>query len=268
VTVEATEKRFSLQLRRLLSTRSGTLALAAGAAVLAGLVLLVFLGQYRDSVRGGTAPSTALVAGSLIPKGTAGDVVINQKLSKATTLPTDQVKDGAVADTEAIAGRVATRDIYPGQQITSADFVGKADPIRGKLTGDQRAVAVPLDGAHGLLDNIRTGDRVDVFAGFNSVNTKNGTSGPVLRTLVQNVLVLSVPAESSGSIAGGGSGKTSNITIRVTDRQAAAIAFAADNGKVWFALRPPAGSSEKPPIAINLSSLLAGSAPIDSSGGQ
>jgi Flp pilus assembly protein CpaB len=265
--VEATQKRITLPVRRLLGTRSGTLALAAGAAVLAGVVLLVFLGNYRDSVRGGTAPSSALVAGSLIPKGTAADVVIGQRLTKPTTLPTDEIRDGVVADTSAIAGEVATRDIYPGEQITASDFAGKADPVRGKLTGDQRALAVPLDGAHGLLGEIRRGDRVDIFAGFNQVNSKTGSSGPVLRTLVQNVLVLNVPAENGGGLTGGG-GKTSNITIRVADRQAAAIAFAADNGKVWFALRPPAGASEKAPAVVNLSSLLAGSTPIDSSGGE
>jgi Flp pilus assembly protein CpaB len=251
----------------MLGTRSGTLALAAVAAVAAALVLLVFLSHYKDSVRGGAAPSTALVAGSLIPKGTAGDAVIGQHLSKTATVTADQLTDGALANTESIAGKVAVRDIYPGQQITAADFAGSADPVRGKLTGDQRALAVPVDGAHGLLGQVRTGDRVDVFAGFNMTNTKSGTSGPVLRTIVQDVLVLDVPASTGGGALGGGS-RDSAITIRVTDRQAAAIAFAADNGKVWFALRPPAGATEQSPTTMNLGALLAGSAPIDAGGGK
>ena len=51
--MEATEKRISPQLRRLLGTRSGTLALAAAAAVLAGIVLIAYLSHYRNSVEGG-----------------------------------------------------------------------------------------------------------------------------------------------------------------------------------------------------------------------
>jgi Flp pilus assembly protein CpaB len=258
--MEATENKLALQWRRLLSTRSGTLALAAGVAVLAGLVLVAFLSHYRTSVRGGTAATPALVAGSLIPKGTSGDNVIGEKLFTPTTLPQDQVKDGALADTSTLAGKVAIQDIYPGQQITAADFASKADPVRGKLSGDQRALAVPLDAAHGLIGEIRTGDRIDVLAGFNSVNGRSGQGRPVIRTMLQNVLVLKVPQVDGGV----GGTDTANITIRVTDREAAAMAYAADNGKVWFVLRPPAGASQSPPSSVNLEELLSGSNPIQS----
>jgi Flp pilus assembly protein CpaB len=152
--MEATEKRLSPQLRRMLGTRSGTLALASGVAVIAAIVLVAFLSEYRDSVKGGAAPASALVAGSLIPKGTAGDVVIGEGLSKPTTVPGDELEDGALADTAPIAGMVAVRDIYPGEQITAAHFAAEGDAVRGKLTGDQRAVSVPVDTAHGLIGQL------------------------------------------------------------------------------------------------------------------
>jgi Flp pilus assembly protein CpaB len=256
-----TEKRFSPQMRRMLGTRQGTLWLAGGVAVLAALVLAVFLSQYRDSVRGGTAPTTALVAGSLIPKGSSGDTVIDQQLFKPTALAEDQLVDDALLDTAALAGKVATRDIYPGQQIAAADFAAKADPVRGQLTGDQRAISVPLDGAHGLIGEIRSGDRVDVMAGFNTRNSGDGTGSPVIKTLMQNVLILSVPEDADRS--SNRQGRTSNLTVRVTDRGAAQLAFAADNGKVWFVLRPPAGASQQKPSTVELEGLLSGSAPIE-----
>ena len=263
--MEATEKRLAVQWRKLLGTRSGTLALAAGVAVLAGLVLVAFLAQYRDSVKGGAAPSTAMVAGGLIPKGTSGDVVITQDLYKPASVATDELKEGAIVDTQAIAGQVAVRDIYPGQQITVADFAAKADPVRGKLTGDQRALAVPIDAAHGLVGEIRSGDRVDVLAGFNAVDGRSGTGRPVLRTLMQNVLVLDAPVKEEGGGLGGGSAAPS-VTVRVSDKQAAALAFAADNGKVWFALRPPTGGTAQAPSTVSMEALLAGSAPITAGG--
>jgi pilus assembly protein CpaB len=257
-----TDKRLSTQMRRMLGTRQGTLMLAGGIALIAALVLALFLSQYRDSVRGGTAPATALVAGSLIPKGSSGDAVIDQQLFKPTALAEDQLVDGALLDTAALAGKVATRDIYPGQQISAADFAAKADPVRGQLTGDQRAIAVPLDAAHGMIGEIRAGDRVDVLAGFNTRNTGNGTGAAVIKTMLQNVLVLQVP-EDGGANGATRSNRTANLTVRVTDRAAAQLAFAADNGKVWFVLRPPAGASQQKPSTVELEGLLSATAPIE-----
>jgi len=258
--MEATQKQkpFAPQLKRMLGTRGGTLALAAAVAGLAGLVLLLFLGQYKDSVRGGAAPETAVLAGGLIPRGTSGDIVIGQELFKATTVPADRLVEGALADTQALAGQVAVRDIFPGQQITAADFAKSADPVRGQLTGDQRAVSIPLDSAHGLTSLVRSGDRVDVFVGFSGAGGSRGRAQ--LRTLMQNVLVLDVPAKAADR---GSSSKKADITMRVTDKQAAALAFASDNGDVWLSLRPPTGASQQAPSVVSMEALLAGSAPLN-----
>ena len=255
--MEATQKPLAVQVRRLLGTRAGTLGLAAGIAALAGLVLVLFLSQYKDSVRGGAAPETALVAGALIKEGTSGDIVIGQDLYKSVSVPADRLDEGALLNTEAIAGKTAVRDIYPGQQITAADFAKASDPVRGQLTGDQRAVSIPLDSAHGLTSLVRAGDRVDILVGFNGATAGRGRA--VLRTLMQNVLVLSVPKGESRA----GTSKKSDVTLRVTDKQAAALAFSADNGDVWLSLRPPTGSSQQTPSTISMEALLAGSAPIN-----
>jgi Flp pilus assembly protein CpaB len=254
--MEATEKRVPPHMRRLLATRSGTLALAAAAAVLAAIVLVAYLAHYRNSIQGGTAPATALVADSLIPKGTAGDVVISDRLFKPTDLASSKLADGAISDTAAIAGRVAARDIYPGEQITASDFLATADPVRGQLSGDLRAVAVPVDTAHGLVGEIRAGDRVDVLGSFTSATGRSGDN-PILRTLMQNVLVLQVPNSGDGITSGDGH---SNVMLRVSDRQAAALAFAADNGKIWLTLRAPAGASQQKASVVDLSGVVSGSA--------
>ena len=252
--METIDHRIAPGVRRMLGTRSGTLMLAGGAALLAALLLLLFLSQYRDSVKGGTAPASALVAGGLIPKGTSGDVVIGDQLFKPTTLPTEELKEGVLTDTAALAGRVATRDIYPGQQITAADFAAKGDPIRGQLTGDQRAVAVPVDTAHGLIGTVRAGDRIDIYAAFNASGGRNGAGRPVVRTLLQNVLVLGVP-ETEGEVQ---PGKLGDVMVRVSDQEAAALAYSAENGKIWMALRAPAGASQQKPAAVDLDGLLSG----------
>src|SRR5256885_14856139 len=109
-------------LGRFASTRRGAITIASVAAALAGIVLLAFISQYKHQVQGGTAERSALVANQLIPKGTSGSVVVSGGLSKATTVQQDTLQAGVLPNAAAIGGKVATRDIYPGEQITPADF--------------------------------------------------------------------------------------------------------------------------------------------------
>ena len=254
--MEATHtRRLHGGLGRFAATRRGAITIAAIAAALAGIVLLVFISQYKHDVQGGTLERSALIANQLIPKGTSGAVVVSDALSKATTVQQDNLQAGALSSAAGLTGKVATRDIYPGEQITAADFASDADPLRGELTGDQRAIAVPIDSAHGMIGEVRAGDKVDVLASLNSGSSTTGQNQPAVRTLVQNVLVLNAPSGGGNSTT---SNSTQNLTVRVTGGQAAQIAFAADNGKVWFILRPPAGAKNDQPTSVTLGGLLAG----------
>jgi pilus assembly protein CpaB len=246
--------------RRFAGTRKGAITVAAVAAGLAGIVLLVFASQYKDSVQGGNAQRNALVADRLIPKGTSGDLVVSGGLFRQAQVRDTDLASGAVADGSALAGRVATRDIYPGQQITSADFAAGADPLRGQLKGNQRAIAIPLDASHGLIGQVRTGDHVDILAGFNSTNATTGAGRPQVRTLMGNVLVLSAPGDTTGK------NSDQNLTVRVSASDATKLAFASDNGKIWIVLRPPTGGTNPTPSPATLESLLSGSPSISSGG--
>ena len=55
---------------RLFKTRGGAVLIGGVAAVLAAILLVVYLHSYRSSVNSGSRPMTVLVAKSLIPKGT------------------------------------------------------------------------------------------------------------------------------------------------------------------------------------------------------
>lgn len=225
-------------LRRFLGTRRGSFVVAVGAAALAAVALVSYLNGYKEDVRGGTLPAQVLVADRLIPKGTSGDAVATDRLFRPTTVSEDDAAPLALSDAAALSGKVATREIFPGQQITSADFTAGGDRLRGSLTGNQRALAIPVDEAHGLIGNIRTGDKIDVFASFTGgANQGRG----VLRTLAQDVLVLDAPKQSD---AVSSSSNQKSVILRLTDKQSARLAFAADNAKIWFALRPPAGGAQ------------------------
>src|SRR6185437_11344276 len=107
---------------KLLSTRRGTVILGIGAAVLAAIVLLVYLNQYRNSVNSNAEAVSVLVAKSFIQKGTPGNVIGSAGMYQVTSLPKKQVLPGAYLDPKSLTGVVAADNINPGQQLTTADF--------------------------------------------------------------------------------------------------------------------------------------------------
>lgn len=228
-------------LKRFLSTRRGAYTLAAVAAGLAGLTLLVFVNRYKDDVSAGLAPSPVLTADRLIPRGTAGNEVIAGKHFEAAAVPTEKIQTGAVTSAAELRGKIAVRDVLPGEQIVAADFALAGDPIRSRLTKNERAVQIPIDKVHGLLGTLRAGDRVDILAAFNAANSATGSGTPLLEPLVRDVRVMSVA--------------TGSVILETTDRQGAKLAFAADNARLWFLLRPPVGATDSKSGPVSQESL-------------
>ena len=251
--MEAVSKRpQSSQIRQFLSTRKGAYTVAAIAAALAALVLVVFISQYKESVKQGLVATPVLVADRVIPRGTAGSDVVLEKLFKPTAVAEQDLKPGALTDSEALVGAVAVRTILPGQQITGTDFTAKGDPIRSRISKNERAIQIPIDKVHGLLGTVRPSDRVDIMAAFNSSNS-NGSGTPTLTPLMRDVRIMAAPGYSPGI--------QSSVILEVTDKQASQLAFAADNAKLWFTLRPPVGARDSDAVQVNEDSLLSGGRP-------
>jgi Flp pilus assembly protein CpaB len=250
---------------RLISTRGGVLVLSGLAALLAGVLILVYVSQYRSSVNAGATKVTVLVANRSIPKGTSGAVIATNGLYTTSTIVRSRLLDGAYSDPSDLSGQVAARDIYPGAQLTASDFGPASSNLAASLTAHQRVVSIPLDSAHGLLDKLQVGDHVDVYAGFSvipldarGVPISGGQSRPVLRLIVPNAPVVAI-ASKKGALGNGGS---SNVDLKVNDTQAAELAFAVDNGKLWLTLRPSSGAAAAAPTIVTIETLLLGVPPV------
>jgi Flp pilus assembly protein CpaB len=256
-----------VDLGKTLSTRNGTLLVSAIAALLAGAILLVFLSQYRDSTKDDGVSASVLVAKRLIERGSPGDVLAAQGMFQRATIPQSKLKDGAVVDPDSIKGQVAAADIYPGEQLTSADFAPAAGRPQNRLNPGDRAIAIPVDSVHGITAQLHAGDRVDIYGGYNTTENGGASGRPVVKPIVRNVLVLSAPA--GGNETGGG--QSASVVVRVTDEKAAELAYTADNGKLWLALRPQVGARDSDVGIVTLESILFGVKPIDiqrAEGGQ
>jgi Flp pilus assembly protein CpaB len=247
---------------RLVSTRRGTLIVALLIALVAGASIMLYLNSYRDSLEAQGALVTVLVAKDTIPKGTAGSVVAAKDLYTVTTIRESQLLEGAMSDPATLRDRVATREIFEGAQLTAVDFGAAGDSLAAQLTDRQRIVSVPFDSAHGLIDGIEPGNRVDVYAGFNVIPLgadgrpiEGGQARPMLRLILSDVPVLAIGEKASGT-------GTTNVSLGVDDIQAAKVAFASDNGKLWLALRPSAGAKASRPGIVTVETMLLGVPPV------
>ncbi|HXF97683.1 MAG TPA: Flp pilus assembly protein CpaB [Gaiellaceae bacterium] len=223
-----------------MSSRGWAIVLGVGAVVLAAILLVVYLDRYRARVSGENAPTPVLVAKQLIPKGTPGTVVASQGMYAPTTLPRKEVEVGAIAQPEYLSGRAAAVDIFPGQQLTAADFAASdTGSVDSQITGTQRAISISLDNVHGSLSQVQPGDSVDVYVGV----------AGVVKLFRPNVKVLAVPSQPGPS--GGG-----NLVLRIDTKDAADFAYAADNAQLWFVLRPVVGAKPTARDVANAATVL------------
>lgn len=238
-----------------LTTRRGTILVGIGAALVAAMLLLVYVGRYRSSVEATAAPTPVLVATKYIQKGTSATVLARQDLFQTRTIAKEHVLAGAVTDASMLRGRVATDTIYPGQQITQADFSPvKTAALNTQIAGVERGVSVPIGEGSALIGHIQARDRVDVYYAVNVVGG-TGAGRSVVKLLFPNVLVLGAPGYAQAS----GGGGLNNIVLRLEGRDVARMLLATQEGELFFVLRPRTGAKPIKPELVGLPSLLVGS---------
>jgi Flp pilus assembly protein CpaB len=122
-----------------------------------------------------------------------------------------------------------------GVTAVSSALSGSADLLgTKKATGTWRALSINLDASHGIVPQAQTGDHVDVYVQL----------GETTGLLMQNTLILAAPNQSA---AGTTAPVSTNYIVRAPTKLVPRFIFAAQNGTIWFALRPqekakPAGS--------------------------
>ena len=190
-------------------------------ALLAGAAILLYLNSYRESLKTEGALVTVLVATETIPKGTAGNIVAAKDLYTATTIRESQLLEGAMSDPATLRDRVATREIFEGAQLKASDFGAAGSSLAAQLTDRERVVSVPFDSAHGLINGIEPGNRVDVYAGFNVIPlgadgrpTDGGQARPMLRLILPDVSVLEIGEKASGAPP-----RRTSVSASTTSRQ-------------------------------------------------
>jgi Flp pilus assembly protein CpaB len=234
-------------------SRLRNLALPIGLAVLAAVLVGLYVISYRNSVNHGADLEKVLVAARDIPAGTDGASVAGGGYLKEQTVPHRAVVPGAIVTAAPLTSLVVSGTIYKGEQVTLRQFKPIAQGgIFAKFSGKERVVVVPGDPNQLLAGTASDGDHVDVVA-----NTKYSLSGinrATSRVILQNLLVLKA---ASGSGSGGvGGAQTATATLVMTDKQSETMLWALKNASWYLVLRPTATPRESKPDLETLYSFL------------
>src|SRR5687768_18380188 len=96
------KSQLSPRVRKLLSTRRGIITVAAGAAVLGGAILIMFLSAYRDSLTGADGTEKVLVANALIQPGSPADAIAEERMYEITSVDKADIEGTAVRNPDEI----------------------------------------------------------------------------------------------------------------------------------------------------------------------
>ncbi|MGC9221195.1 MAG: hypothetical protein ACP5H2_07580 [Solirubrobacteraceae bacterium] len=194
---------------------------AVAAAVVAGVLIYVFISNYRKTVVLAPTQETVFVARSYIPPGIPEQAIIAHNLLRPERIPVVQAVAGVLTDPSLVAGQVTSSGVAAGQQVSISDFTHGSSALSSQFTGDQRAVGLSIDTAHGLTAYLTPGNYVDVVT--------QGPKGSAV--LFQKVPILEVQSDY--------------VVLQLSDRQVLLLADATQlNLTIWLELRPAAGATD------------------------
>jgi Flp pilus assembly protein CpaB len=229
--------------------RLRNILIAVGLAVVAALLTVFYVSNYKSSVRSDSETVSVLVAAKDIPQGTLGSDVVARHMLTTEQIPRKAIVNGTISKPTDIQGLIATQPIYIGEQVTARRFgpVSEAG-VRTQLKGTYRAIQIKGNPNQILSGVLRPGDHVD-FVGsikFPSEDSAKHFSKVVLR----DVLVLRTSGEANTKATvvdptGGGGW----VMLRLTDAQAQRLYFVYANDDWWLALRPGLNDRNSPDAA-------------------
>jgi Flp pilus assembly protein CpaB len=231
--------------------RIRNVAIAIGLALVAMLLTLFYVVNYRRTVQHSQATVQVYVAARNIAAGTAGTVIAHGNALKVASIPRRSVVPGAISDPNQVASLVLTEPLYAGEQVTLRRFSDlKAEGIIGQLKGTMRAIQVPGDPNQLLAGTLRAGDHVDVVANL-TLNSDTGGSHAV-RIVLRDLTVLQ-PANAAPS---GPGGPGTSVILAITDTQVQRLYFVMKNADWTLELRPAVDATDSPERLDSIQSVL------------
>jgi pilus assembly protein CpaB len=222
--------------RRRLIAALAALVLAATGTV----VLLAYVRGADARALAGTRTVDVLVVDRPVPEGTPAEELA--ELVRTERLPAKAAVPGVVTDLEELAGRVATVDLQPGEQLLAARFAAPEDlSVPGTVPAPEGAaeVSLLLEPQRAVGGRLAAGDTVGVHVSLPDPST-HVLLHRVLVTQVQGAPVAVTDGEGTDTASSGGAAPSASlmVTLGLRPEAAEAVVFGMEHGTVWLSLEP------------------------------
>ena len=220
--------------RRLLAALAALVLAALGA-----VVLLAYVRGADDRALAGLQTVDVLVVDRLVPEGTPGEELA--ELVRTERLPARAAVPGAVTDLDELAGRVATVDLQPGEQLLAARFAAPEDlSVPGTVAPPEGAaeVSLLLEPQRAVGGRLAAGDTVGVHVSLDGQT--DVVLSRVLVTQVQGAPVAVADGEGTDTASSGSAAPSASLMVTLGLRPEAvqAVVFGMEHGTVWLSLEP------------------------------
>jgi pilus assembly protein CpaB len=194
------------------------------------------------------------------------DVKLGSVLRPADLTTTDIVgtlPKGAILKKEDAVGRGVISDLYQGEPILESRLaaVGSGGGLAATIRQGMRACAVKVDEVVGVAGFVTPGLRVDVLITGNPPGPVNIAEGPKVKTLLQNIEVLSAGTDIQKD-AEGKPQQVQVVNLLVTPEQAELLSLASNQTHIQLILRNPLDTQTTKPPGTAVANLFNGGNPI------
>jgi pilus assembly protein CpaB len=191
----------------------------------------------------------------------AKDISLGSVLRDAdlgTTEIANPIPKGVIVNRQDAIGRGVVSDLYEGEAILASRLaaVGSGGGLAATISPGMRASAVKVDDVVGVAGFVTAGMRVDVLISGNAPGSANANEGTRVKTLLQNIQVLSAGTD----IQKDGEGKPKPVQVvnlLVTPEQAEVLSLASNQTHIQLVLRNPLDTKITEPPGSAMANLFA-----------
>jgi len=217
--------------RRLLTILLTAFVIACVCTYFVARVVRNLAGAQQTATTTVVAAASDLKLGTLLTKGDLTTIQIAGSIPKGVLLkPEDAIGRGVVSN------------LYQGEPILESRLapVGSGGGLAATIPSGMRACAVKVDDVVGVSGFATPGMRVDVLISGNPPDEQNAatTTGPKVKTLLQNIQVLSAGTDIQKD-AQGKPQQVQVVNLMVTPDQAEILSLATSQEKIQLVLRNP-----------------------------
>jgi pilus assembly protein CpaB len=188
------------------------------------------------------------------------DVKLGSVLKDADLSTTDisgPLPKGAILKRQDAIGRGVVSDLYQGEPIVESRLaaVGSGGGLAATIRQGMRACAVKVDEVVGVAGFVTPGMRVDVLISGNPPGPANVLQGTKVKTLLQNIEVLSAGTDIQKD-AEGKPQQVQVVNLLVTPDQAELLSLASNQTKIQLVLRNPLDTQTAHPPGTAMDTLF------------